>query len=442
MKEEKIGITILTIVFLALVISLFFLVEPRYTGKAVGQCSDSDNGQNVYISGITSDSNSFWEDQCSGDKQVVEGYCSTGGVNTAVLPCPAGYSCLGGSCVYGVLSFVNETTTTSSSTTSTIDTSTTTSSSTTSTVDTSSSTTTSIGNGTSSTTTSIGNGTSTTSSSSTSSSTTAASSSTSSSSTSSSTSTTSADLTAQVCSPDWQCGDWSECVNGVQERTCSDIENCGFEDKTEKQKCTVEPEEEAEVEFTIELKEFNLDFSKLETKQFAEPKGNILTVSFDGKTEHTVELKEVTEDSVTLIITSTPQTITLKVGETKNIDVNEDGETDFSVTLNEITDGKAGLDFKKLNGAEEVAKQEGGIAGPTGLAVADGPNIGGLAAAVIWSAVILGGGLYGLNKYKPLWWLKTRHGTGVAWENTRDATKSGFIRMKFGIKNMFGRRGM
>ena len=132
----------------------------------------------------------------------------------------------------------------------------------------------------------------------------------------------------------------------------------------------------------------------------------------------------------------------LSIKTSKNIDVNEDGETDFSVTLNEITDGKAGLDFKKLNGAEEVAKQEGGIAGPTGLAVADGPNIGGLAAAVIWSAVILGGGLYGLNKYKPLWWLKTRHGTGVAWENTRDATKSGFIRMKFGIKNMFGRRGM
>src|SRR3989344_8783308 len=130
MKEEKIGITILTIVFLALVISLFFLVEPRYTGKAVGQCSDSDNGQNVYISGITSDSNSFWEDQCSGDKQVVEGYCSTGGVNTAVLPCPAGYSCLGGACAYGVLSFVNETTTTSvdtstssTSSSSTIDTS-------------------------------------------------------------------------------------------------------------------------------------------------------------------------------------------------------------------------------------------------------------------------------------------------------------------------------
>ncbi len=438
MKEEKIGITILTIVFLALVISLFFLVEPGYTGKAVGQCNDNDNGQDVYISGVTSDSNSFWEDQCSGDKQVVEGYCSSGGVNTAVLPCPAGYSCIAGACRYGIISFTNHTTT-STVDTSTSSSSSSTSSSSTSTVVTSSSTTTSIGNGTSSTTTSIGNGTSSTSTSS--SSTTAASSSTTSSS-SSSTSTTSADLAQAICAPDWQCGDWSECVNGVQERTCQDIENCGFEDKTEKQKCTAEPEEEAEVEFTIELKEFNLDFSKLETKQFAELQASILTVSFDGKTEHTVELKEVTEDSVTLIITSTPQTITLKVGETKNIDVNEDGETDFSVTLNEITDGKAGLDFKKLNGAEEVAKQEGGIAGPTGLAVADGPNIGGIAAAVIWSAVILGGGLYGLNKYKPLWWLKTRHGTGVAWENTRDATKSGFIRMKFGIKNMFGRRGM
>lgn len=439
MKEEKIGVTILTIVFLALVISLFFLVEPRYTGKAVGQCRDSDNGQNVYISGVTSDSNTFWEDQCSGDKQVVEGYCTTGGVGTTVLPCPAGYSCFAGSCAYGVLSFVNETTTTSvdTSTSSTSSSSTIDTSSTSSTVTTSSSTTTSISNSTSTSSSS-------TSSSSTSSSTTAASTSTSTSSSISSTSTTSAaDLTAQgLCNPDWQCADWSDCVNGIQSRTCSDIENCGFENKKEKQKCSAETTVEESASVLAELKEFSLDFSKLETKQFDEPQESILTISFDGKTEHTVVLKEVTVDSVTLIISSTPQTITLKVGDTKNIDLNEDGETDFAITLNAITDGKAGMDFKKLNGAEEVAKEEGGIAGPTGLAVADGPNIGGIAAAVIWSAVILGGGVYGLNRYKPLWWLKTRHGTGVAWENTRDATKSGFIRMKFGIKNMFGRRGM
>ena len=29
------------------------------------------------------------------------------------------------------------------------------------------------------------------------------------------------------CNPDWQCSGWSECANGQQTRTCSDLENCG-----------------------------------------------------------------------------------------------------------------------------------------------------------------------------------------------------------------------
>jgi len=33
-----------------------------------------------------------------------------------------------------------------------------------------------------------------------------------------------------VCSPNWQCGDWQECVEGNQARACTDVNNCGTQD--------------------------------------------------------------------------------------------------------------------------------------------------------------------------------------------------------------------
>ena len=31
----------------------------------------------------------------------------------------------------------------------------------------------------------------------------------------------------KTCTPNWSCGDWSQCVNGKQTRTCTDLNNCG-----------------------------------------------------------------------------------------------------------------------------------------------------------------------------------------------------------------------
>jgi hypothetical protein len=30
-----------------------------------------------------------------------------------------------------------------------------------------------------------------------------------------------------ICSEDWQCGEWSDCKNGIQTRTCTDSNSCG-----------------------------------------------------------------------------------------------------------------------------------------------------------------------------------------------------------------------
>ncbi|MEW6294912.1 MAG: DNRLRE domain-containing protein [Candidatus Diapherotrites archaeon] len=40
------------------------------------------------------------------------------------------------------------------------------------------------------------------------------------------------------CTPNWQCGDWSSCLNGSQTRTCTDI-NCNSTPRTESQSCGI-----------------------------------------------------------------------------------------------------------------------------------------------------------------------------------------------------------
>lgn len=45
------------------------------------------------------------------------------------------------------------------------------------------------------------------------------------------------------CIPNWQCEEWSECINGAQTRTCVDVNECGTEQgKPEQEReCEIEP---------------------------------------------------------------------------------------------------------------------------------------------------------------------------------------------------------
>ncbi len=40
----------------------------------------------------------------------------------------------------------------------------------------------------------------------------------------------------EVCTPEWDCGEWSSCVAGVEKRTCTDKNNCEF-DREETRAC-------------------------------------------------------------------------------------------------------------------------------------------------------------------------------------------------------------
>ncbi|MDP2907093.1 MAG: hypothetical protein Q8O03_04080 [Nanoarchaeota archaeon] len=81
-----------------------------------------------------------------------------------------------------------------------------------------------------------------------------------------------------------------------------------------------------------------------------EKQGVISTFTLDGVTIHTLKIKKVDEvaGTVTIIIESDPIEITLKIGETKEVDVDADGTNDISITLNKITKGIADITTKRL----------------------------------------------------------------------------------------------
>jgi len=93
----------------------------------------------------------------------------------------------------------------------------------------------------------------------------------------------------------------------------------------------------------------SIDLSAEEESNMVEMQGVITTFTLDGTTVHKITIKEVTLTTVTIVIESDPIELTLAIGETKEVDVDGDGENDISVTLNDITDaGAADLTTKRL----------------------------------------------------------------------------------------------
>ncbi len=73
------------------------------------------------------------------------------------------------------------------------------------------------------------------------------------------------------------------------------------------------------------------------------------SVSFKINDEnHLIEVEEVTDNSVRLAIYSEPKKVTLSIGESKEIDTDNDGLNDLYVKLVRITDGKPVFEIKSL----------------------------------------------------------------------------------------------
>ena len=108
----------------------------------------------------------------------------------------------------------------------------------------------------------------------------------------------------------------------------------------------------------LDIEKFDVDFSKISEKNIEMKQGDVKTFSFNNEITHKISLLEITTESVKIIIESEPITLVLKIGETKQIDINEDNINDFEITLISTSNNKANISLKKLEGADIVAKEE------------------------------------------------------------------------------------
>lgn len=103
---------------------------------------------------------------------------------------------------------------------------------------------------------------------------------------------------------------------------------------------------------------FDYDLSEKITHIASAREGQIRDFTLDGTTRHEIQFKKVTETTVTLVISSEPQEITLNIGESKEVDLNDDGKNDLKVILNTIVNGRANLSLDKLEGAALITPEE------------------------------------------------------------------------------------
>lgn len=79
------------------------------------------------------------------------------------------------------------------------------------------------------------------------------------------------------------------------------------------------------------------------------------SISFKVNDEdHLIEVEEVTDNSVTLTIYSEPKKITLNIGQSKEIDIDNDGLNDLYVKLVRISNGKPIFEIKSLEKSSKL----------------------------------------------------------------------------------------
>ena len=102
----------------------------------------------------------------------------------------------------------------------------------------------------------------------------------------------------------------------------------------------------------------DIDLTTAESATVSGYKGNTKSFTFGGAS-HTITVTDVSETSATITIESSPVVVSLNIGETKQVDINNDGTPDLELTLNKISQSKADITMKKLaEGASKVVEEE------------------------------------------------------------------------------------
>lgn len=157
-------------------------------------------------------------------------------------------------------------------------------------------------------------------------------------------------------------------VAGVAEKTFRDLETaatgtytaeCFSEDFAGNQqsvtkKFTVRARSSAPGVKTTTGVRVDYDLSTKETVTATGKEGRVRDFTIDGTTIHMIEFKEVTETSVIVVFSSHPVEVTLNIGDSAEVDLNDDEENDIKATLVSIISGRARLTIDKLAGAVKI----------------------------------------------------------------------------------------
>ena len=120
----------------------------------------------------------------------------------------------------------------------------------------------------------------------------------------------------------------------------------------------------------------DVDLTSVNEKTITKSEGDSVSFTLDGSAKHEIQFTKVESTGVTLTIQSTPKSVDLKIGDTKNIDVDDNGVYDISVSLSKIVNGIADVVIKKISIPVPVETVDvTSTAGTTSLSANENANV-------------------------------------------------------------------
>ena len=115
--------------------------------------------------------------------------------------------------------------------------------------------------------------------------------------------------------------------------------------------------EEATTTTQLQSTQADIDISSSSSPEatFNTLAGEVKTFTLDGKSQHSITVKEVLQGKAAIIIQSAPVAITLSIGESKDINIDGDSANDITVKLLAITNDETSISIKNLNPSNQNA---------------------------------------------------------------------------------------
>ncbi len=177
-----------------------------------------------------------------------------------------------------------------------------------------------------------------------------------------------------ICTESWTCAGWGGCGGGVQQRACTDSNGCGtnFNMPNKEQSCSA-PSSSGTGRSGARSRYFTYQLGNI--KEWHDGKSQTLALelydlaSFDfSKRFNSMILEWVGGSGIRITLSFRNEMIAIKLGESKNFDLDFDGKDDISLTYDGSSKNKADIILSRINPdfietitIPEIQKSEGNI---------------------------------------------------------------------------------